>query len=134
MFQLKHRLERLRGTQTHDSIGTMTGVNSLASSDVLLEGLGLDADDEFFVDDHGHVQLADEVEDRTCNAKPETGNRKHRVRFGHARTHNKQLCVSSCGVILGRATFYGSEAPNGVWVSLYQIWFILLLSSCRPSG
>jgi len=34
---------------------------------------------------------------------------------------NEQSCVASCGVILGQATFFGSEAPNGVCVSLFSI-------------
>ncbi|KAF6743134.1 hypothetical protein DFP72DRAFT_994087 [Ephemerocybe angulata] len=42
------------------------------------------------------------------------GNQVLKARFGRRRTHNEELCVASCGVILGRATFYGSEAPNGV--------------------
>jgi hypothetical protein len=54
-----------------------------------------------------------------CDGKPETGNRRRlRARFGRKRTHNEELCVTSCGVILGRATFYGSEAPNGIRVSI----------------
>lgn len=51
-----------------------------------------------------------------CEGKSELGNRRLRARFGRRRTHNEQLCVGSCGVIIGRATFYGSEAPNGVRV------------------
>ena len=96
MFQLKHRLEQLRASQVHDSIG------STATSEAFnmpLEGLGVDGDDEFYVDEDGCIQLADDIEDRTCNDKPEIGNRKLRVQFGRKRTHN--LCVASCGVILG---------------------------------
>lgn len=52
-----------------------------------------------------------------CEGKPDTGNRKLQARFGRRRTHNDELCVTSCGVILGRATFYGSEAQSGVIVS-----------------
>ncbi|KAF8574394.1 hypothetical protein K439DRAFT_1649787 [Ramaria rubella] len=40
--------------------------------------------------------------------------------FGHKRTHNEELCVASCGMILGRVTFYGSEGPNGrFWKDLF---------------
>jgi len=53
-----------------------------------------------------------------CDEKPEQGNKSLRARFGRKWTHNEELCVASCGVILGRATFYGSEAPNGVRVSV----------------
>jgi hypothetical protein len=45
--------------------------------------------------------------------------------FGRRRTHNEELCVASCGVILGRATCYGSEAPNGVRVCLTILYMDL---------
>ena len=40
-------------------------------------------------------------------------------RFERHHTDNEEFCVVLCGVILGQATFYGSEAPNGVRVSFY---------------
>ncbi|KAJ7457135.1 hypothetical protein B0H11DRAFT_1738737 [Mycena galericulata] len=103
MFQLKHRLERLKVSQTHDSISIGS---SIASRTRMTDELGDDLLPDFGV----------------CEGKPETGNRSVRARFGRRRTHNEELCVASCGVILGRATFYGSEAPNGVrafWMKLF---------------
>ncbi|KAJ7106902.1 hypothetical protein C8R44DRAFT_637688, partial [Mycena epipterygia] len=44
-----------------------------------------------------------------CDGKPEVGNRTHRAYFGARRTHNEQLIMRACGVILSRATFFGSE-------------------------
>ncbi len=102
----------------HDSIGSTATSEAF---NVPLEGLGVDGDDEFYVDEDGRIQLADDIEDRTCNDKPEIGNCKLRVQFGRKHTHNEQLCVASGGVILGRVTFYGSEAPNGVRVSVHCI-------------
>ncbi|KAJ7085416.1 hypothetical protein B0H15DRAFT_910362 [Mycena belliarum] len=49
-----------------------------------------------------------------CDGKPETGNRRLRAYFGARRTHNEQLIMRACGVILSRATFYGSEAVSAV--------------------
>ncbi|KAF6742808.1 hypothetical protein DFP72DRAFT_829566, partial [Ephemerocybe angulata] len=67
---------------------------------------------------HPPLDAGDESEDEngsdSCEGKPEGGNRTLKARFGRRRTHNEELCVASCGVILGRATMYGSEAPNGV--------------------
>ncbi|KAJ7744876.1 hypothetical protein B0H16DRAFT_1889524 [Mycena metata] len=133
MFQLKHRLERLKVSQTHDSLapGSSTSPNRMADEgdgDLMpelvdapqgddeddegaAEGPGADADEDVEIDVAG-----------ICEGKPETGNKTVRARFGRRRTHNEQLCVGSCGVILGRATFYGSEAPNGVhefWMKLF---------------
>jgi hypothetical protein len=110
MFQLKRRLERSKLSQTHDSLSTNTSENIAGVlPDVDLgadspEGSGV-LDEELTVDASG-----------ICDGKPEAGNRTVRARFGRRRTHNEELCVASCGVILGRATFYGSEAPNGVRV------------------
>ncbi|KAJ7429546.1 hypothetical protein B0H11DRAFT_2405433 [Mycena galericulata] len=64
----------------------------------------------------------EEIEYPGCDGKPEKGNRVLRARFGRKRTHNEQLNCFSCGIIAGRATFFGSEAPNGVrefWMKLF---------------
>ncbi|KAF8967356.1 hypothetical protein BDZ97DRAFT_1916953 [Flammula alnicola] len=98
MFQLKQRLARLRTSQPRESIPE-------AGDDTIGQ------DEEILIDKDG-----------VCDGKPEEGNQTLRARFGRKRTHNEELCVASCGVILGRATFYGSEAPNGVrtfWKKLF---------------
>ena len=67
----------------------------------------------------GHSVLDEMLEvdeNGECPEKLDTGNSKPRARFGRRRTHNEQLCVATCGVILGRATFFGSEAINGARV------------------
>jgi hypothetical protein len=47
------------------------------------------------------------------SGKSETGNRKGpKHRFRRHYTHNEQLIVSTCGVILSRATFYGAEGSK----------------------
>lgn len=112
MFQLKQRLERAKLGQTHDSLPSQRSrLRDDREDDMdeeIGEGAGLQVDDDdAFMDKDG-----------ACDDKPETGNRAPRARFGRRRTHNEELCVGSCGVILGRATFFGSEAPNGVRVSI----------------
>lgn len=97
MFKLKERLQRAR-CQPRDAIPSN-------NPDAAPHN-----DDELEIDTNG-----------ICDGKPATGNTAVRARFGRRRTHNEELCVASCGVILGRATFYGSEAPNGVRVSCHSI-------------
>ena len=58
-------------------------------------------------------ELIEVDDDGECKGKSDTGNLKPRARFGWRRTHNEQLCVATCGVMVARATFYGSEALNG---------------------
>lgn len=63
-------------------------------------------------------QVTGEME---CNGKAEEGNqgkRRLRASFGVRRTHNEQLIMRPCGVILARATFYGSEAVSAVNVCI----------------
>jgi hypothetical protein len=62
------------------------------------------------------TQLVDEGD--TCNDKAPEGNKKRRSQFGRRRTHNEQLCVAPCGVIVGRKTFFASEGVRNVVVSL----------------
>jgi len=109
MFQLKERLARLRTSQPRESIPE-------ASDDI-------GQDEEVLVDNDG-----------VFDEKPEEGNQTLRARFGRKHMHNEELCVSSCGIILGRATFYGSEAPNGVVVSQrlpidHCLWSLTCLQS-----
>ena len=134
MFQLKHRLERAKVSQTHDSLSSgdnrelrstvqasneddddeipeLVEVNEDEDEDDFEEGSGIQGDDDdALIDENG-----------ICDGKLDTGNKSVRARFGRRRTHNEELCVVSCGVILGQATFYGSEAPNGIRVSFYLL-------------
>lgn len=61
------------------------------------------------------------VEALDCDGKPEEGNRRLRAYFGGRRTHNEQLIMRPCGVILSRATFYGSEAVSAVNVGIHLL-------------
>jgi hypothetical protein len=55
--------------------------------------------------------------------KAPSGNRKLMTQFGRRRTHNEQLCVCPCGVIIGRETFYGSEGVRNVVVG--GLWSVI---------
>jgi len=64
-------------------------------------------------------ETAERDKDRPLHeGKSEVGNRALRATFGRCRTHNEQLLVRPCGIILSRATFYGSEAISAVKVFL----------------
>ena len=115
MFQLKDRLKRINSYQTHDALSAKTPVTEDEGG--ALEGSGVGDDCEMQVDEDG-----DE-----CGGKSLVGNRKVKARFGRRRTHNEELCVASCGTILGRMTFYGSESPTNVRVrSLRSSHFIFV--------
>ncbi|KAF8196056.1 hypothetical protein BJ912DRAFT_125465 [Pholiota molesta] len=63
-----------------------------------------------------------EIEDGTnedntqdsATRKSDAGNKAPKARFARRRTHNEQLIVSCCGIILARGTMFGAEAISGV--------------------
>ena len=63
------------------------------------------------------MELEDGGADSACPSKPETGNRKIRALFGRRRTHNEQIMVRPCGIIVARQTFFGSETTPQTVVS-----------------
>ncbi|KAK7684279.1 hypothetical protein QCA50_012603 [Cerrena zonata] len=93
MFQLRLRLERAQARKGNELR------NPAAPSPKSVTDYNKDVD----------VSL-----DMLCYGKPDAGNQHLKARFGRRWTHNDELCTASCGVILGRTTFFGSEAPNGV--------------------
>lgn len=84
-------------------------------ADSVPDGEGEYDDDEVIVESgrDGPVEVA-------CDGKPEVGNRKLRAYFGSRRTHNEQLIMRCCGVILSRATLFGSEAVSAVNVRILR--------------
>jgi hypothetical protein len=85
------------------------------------------------VDSDAAQPTAEEVEemelggntDSACPSKPETGNRKIRALFGRRRTHNEQIMVRPCGIIVARQTFFGSETTPQTVVSA-RFCFVLM--------
>jgi len=49
--------------------------------------------------------------------------KKMRAQFGRMRTHNEQILVAPCGIIIARETFYFSEAIPSVVVSTFLYEF-----------
>lgn len=60
---------------------------------------------------------AGEVPDRSHDTTPAAPT-KNKARTSHRWTHNEQLVVRPCGVIISRATFYGSESVSATSVSV----------------
>ncbi|OJA20539.1 hypothetical protein AZE42_01607 [Rhizopogon vesiculosus] len=95
LFQLRARLKRAGITLPLDSVPSPSDSGSSNPNS---------ADEDLEV-----------ILDSECDGKPENGNRHLRARFGQRRTHNEQLIMRPCGVILARATFFGSEAVSAVY-------------------
>ncbi|KAK7026326.1 hypothetical protein R3P38DRAFT_3269302 [Favolaschia claudopus] len=99
MFQLCSRLKKA---------GVSVPNNSVSGLDTSREGE--DEEVVFEMGPGGPVELDPDE----CEGKPETGNRRMRAIFGGRWTHNEQLIMRPCGVILSRATLFGSEAVSAV--------------------
>lgn len=99
-FQLKGRLENAR-------------VGHISNS------MSLEAEQE--------EELSDSEEIEVCDAKSPTGNRRLKAKWARSQTHNEQLIVRPCGVILARQTFYASEGviqAKVIYVSVVPLFRI----------
>ncbi|KAI0042629.1 hypothetical protein FA95DRAFT_1635974 [Auriscalpium vulgare] len=129
MFQLKERLLRAAIAHPNDALAT-----SSTPADADLE----DAEEWFEVTGAGAVHShADPPGSSTgqpdrlvaptpvpCPAKSPGGNVKRKAQFGRRRTHNEEIIVRPCGVILARATFYGAEAVSNVLLMVHALFQI----------
>ncbi|KAG2034067.1 hypothetical protein BDR03DRAFT_984637 [Suillus americanus] len=50
-----------------------------------------------------------------CDGKSELGNCKLRAKFGRSQTHNEQIVIHPCGIIVARATMVAAEAISNVF-------------------
>lgn len=100
-FQLKERLQRARVAHPSDAIAQDVGVVDL-----------IDADDE-------EEDLEISGQDSAAKNPP----KRIHVRLGCKRTHNEQIIVAPCGMIIARETFYGAEGIGSVIVGLIYLYF-----------
>ena len=118
LFQLKHRLEKLKISQLEDAMPAAPpdpSQEALYSDEASTMDTALDNADPClpFI----NLDDGEEIESK-CDGKTDGTIKNLKARFGRRRTHNEELCVASCGITLGRATFYVAEGLNGVRVSL----------------
>jgi hypothetical protein len=88
-FQLKERMKRARVAHPNDAL----------------------AQEESHTDHDGESDSDGENNSARDNSKP-----RIKARFSRRRTHNEQIIVAPCGVILSRATFFGAEGVGSVIV------------------
>ncbi|KIO03571.1 hypothetical protein M404DRAFT_144986, partial [Pisolithus tinctorius Marx 270] len=73
---------------------------------------GLSVPSDSVIGDEGEDVGEESIE---CDGKSDKGNAYClKARFGTQCTHNEQLIMRPCGIILAQATFYGSEAISAV--------------------
>ncbi|PVF92368.1 hypothetical protein CPB86DRAFT_186509 [Serendipita vermifera] len=111
MFQLKERLAYQRRRVLDSDTLTMDPLLRVAMSGGLDAADQVDSDLEDETDVEEPVQASQPTQAYKGKESSLGKGRKVKAFFGRRRTHNEELAVMSCGVIIGRATFYGSEAP-----------------------
>ncbi|KAG2159194.1 uncharacterized protein EDB93DRAFT_1076218 [Suillus bovinus] len=103
-FQLQQHLQRSQLANPTDSIAQDV------SLDELIDDAPLEEDLTLAVDADGNVQAS------VAQDSPAVSSHKLRAQFGRRRTHNEQLIIAPCGMILARETFYGAEGVGSVVV------------------
>ena len=108
-FQLKEQLERARVAHLNDAIAEDRELTELADVD-------------------------DETEEFEVSGIPEpesqpTKKERIRAQFGRRRTHNEQIVVSPCGMIIGRETFFGAEGVGSVIVRNFSLYPLTVLNN-----
>ncbi|KAJ7216432.1 hypothetical protein GGX14DRAFT_561994 [Mycena pura] len=116
-FTLRDRFQKHRLAHPHDQAASFEENEDDLGDEGEEWFEGIEGADNAVVrhQDHpGSIGVDDTV---PCEAvKSATGNRKYKALFGGVRTHNEQLLVRPCGVIVSRATFYHAEAVSNVLV------------------
>ena len=99
-FHLRARLQRSKVMQPNDSLHPTA-----------------QADEVLGVDSEGVLEMEVQDAKAPCADKPVEGSHRLRAMFGRRRTHNEQLFVRPCGIIIARDTCYGSETVPQIAVS-----------------
>lgn len=143
-FQLKEQLECQRVPHPDDSATVDINVAELADVDAPEEGFLIDEEGCVVPDSLSYASeagtermISSEVdgngipvpvdEDEMATEREMSPNnsmddkapkpKKLQVQFGQKCTHNEQIIVCPCGIIIGRETFFGAEAVSIVIVS-----------------
>ena len=108
-FQLKERLHRARVAHPVDGIPQETNISAIAGDAT--------EEDIFDIDPSDNTVLPQSNEQ-----VPQKRAIRIRAQFGQKRTHNEQILVAPCGMILGRTMFFGAEAISSCVVSFTSIF------------
>lgn len=111
-FQLQERCQRAHVAHPVDSIAEERSLNDVADEE--------EVEEEFTVNDT--ATGAGVIPTTSTNFPQLQVKKRLRAQFGRKRTHNDQVLVTPCGIILARETFYGAEAISSCVVC--DLWFL----------
>jgi hypothetical protein len=108
-FQLKECLERACVSHPNDSVAEERVLDDVADNDAEQE-----------------IEIAVAIQNNAHQADSE--HKRLQAQFGRRRTHNEELIVAPCGIILTQQTFYGAESISSVAVSHHTLSVLMLLT------
>ena len=108
-FQLQKRCQRARVVHPVDSIAEERNLNDVADEE--------EVDEEFTVNENNAV-ITPTV---STNFPQLLVKKRLKAQFGRKRTHNEQVLVAPCGIIIARETFYGAEAISSCVVRGFHL-------------
>jgi hypothetical protein len=125
--QLQEKLKRQRMSHPNDGIAAEVQVGELIDDE---EEEEFEVDDSLAGQDSNLVHGVNEGISDLRGVSPDsesplptmattTSKKRISAQFGRKRTHNEQILVAPCGVILARETFFGAEAIATCAVSLF---------------
>lgn len=118
--QLRERLQKAReacaalsGTKVPDQDFEST---EELDADPAAQVFLMDASGNVSYEEGGSTQRAGRPGQGEGERSQNDGKKRLRAQFGRKRTHNEQIIIAPCGVIIARTTFYGAEAIGSVVV------------------
>jgi hypothetical protein len=123
-FQLQDHLARARITHPNDALAQDVDITQLTDQPT--------TEEEFEVDEGGKALPATApgssvAPDHTVGTAQPPRRKKIKASFGRRRTHNEELIVAPCGLIIAHQTFYGAEGVASVVVSQTSTTFLFHL-------
>ncbi|KAJ7194926.1 hypothetical protein GGX14DRAFT_677641, partial [Mycena pura] len=124
-FTLRNRLQKHRLAHPHDQAASFEENEDDLGDEGEEWFEGIEGADDAVVRHQDHPGSIGVDGTVPCEAvKSATGNRKYKALFGKVRTHNEQLLVRPCGVIVSRATFYHTEAVSNVLLHVQKTFSV----------
>jgi hypothetical protein len=138
-FQLKDRLKWAQVAHPNNALADGVDLSAVVDDE---------AEQDFTLNEHGRVSLTNDPQPpstqlpltqptltqlpltQPTSTQPPLIQKSKRIRaqFCRRRTHNEQLIVAPCGMILARETFYGAEAVSTVAVRTLFVSLSLLIA------
>jgi hypothetical protein len=128
-FQLRHRMERAQVAHPRSSQAVEANLSDLVAEEEVPEETYEILGGQAYPSQPDHVPTQRAAAFQSINdanhgpqqpAASSGNSRKLRAKFGRTRTHNEQILVAPCGVIIARETFFNAKAIPSIAASVFS--------------